>query len=401
MRPTVPLLAGLLAVCGAARAQGIAVDLHCHFSMSQAARPIFRGEPGRGPLATRPDQVLVNQVEVEGLRASGLRLLVASVWPPFGLRPGVSARDEAQLQLEGLRALARRQPELTLVKDAASARAALARAGGLALLPGVEGGEGITRVEDVELYFAAGARVLTLFHFVDNALGGAAKGQVGRVVGVTPEGVSEKGLTPLGAEVVKRMFSLGMVVDLAHASDRSAQDVLALAEGAGVPVINSHTAARALTPMERNESDALVARIAQGGGLVGVTFFRGFSAGVPEGERLTPHEDGTCDDFLAHWRHLAKVAGNDALVLGTDFNGFVTRARPGGRCQSGVRTTADVGAVLAALKAEGVPAESLGGMGERFLKLLEKVEAKADPAARARAAALKVPRVEVLPRELP
>ncbi len=386
----------LLVAAQAASVSG-PVDLHCHFSMVHAARPVFRGEPGRGPLASRPDEILANQVDVRGLRAAGLRLLVATVWPPFNLRPGVTAREEALRQLEELRALARRSPELRLAGSAQEARALLARPDAVVLLPGVEGAEGIERVEDVDVYFAAGARVLTLMHLADSGLGGAAQGQVGAAFGLSARGSNPRGLSPLGREVVKRMIALGMVVDVAHASERAVQEVLALTEAAKVPVINSHTGARALTDVERNGGDAEVARIARGGGLVGVTLFRKLLREVPAGSRLAPHVAESCDDLVAHWRHLAGVAGKEAVVLGSDFNGMVVRPRPGGRCPNGVATTGDLPALFGALEAEGL---GQADGAERFLSLLERVEAKASPALRAAAAQVSVPRAEPL-RALP
>ena len=59
----------------------------------------------------------------------------------------------------------------------------------------------------------------------------------------------------------------------------------------------------------------------------------------------------------------------------------------------------DLPALWAALEAHGIPRAALDGMGEKFLRLLEQVEAKADPAARAAAARLR--RIDDAPFEAP
>jgi membrane dipeptidase len=167
--------------------------------------------------------------------------------------------------------------------------------------------------------------------------------------------------------------------------------VLALTEARGVPVINSHGGVRAFNPQERNVSDALALRIVKGGGTVGVTLYDRFVAPLPEEALLPGHVRGSCDDVIAVWLHLAKVVGPEALTLGSDLNGFITRAPPGGRCPGGLRNTDDLNGFFSALEASGVPRAALDGMGDRFLKVLEAVEAKASAPAQQRALKVSLP----------
>src|SRR5207249_10407860 len=74
------------------------------------------------------------------------------------------------------------------------------------------------------------------------------------------------GLTPLGREVVREMNRLRMVVDVAHASDRSFWDIL---ETSSQPVIASHHNDRALCPINRNLTDEQIRAVALQGGVVG------------------------------------------------------------------------------------------------------------------------------------
>ena len=78
-------------------------------------------------------------------------------------------------------------------------------------------------------------------HFFDTEIGGSA------------HGVSRSGLTPLGREWVARMEAKKMVIDLAHASPATLDDVLKIATR---PVVVSHTGVRGTCDNERNLSDA-------------------------------------------------------------------------------------------------------------------------------------------------
>ncbi len=362
----------------------LGVDLHVHLTMQDAATPLFKGEAGAGPLAASPRTRLHNQVDAAQLQASGVRLLFGALWPPMRARPGRTALDEALSQVDKLDAFAARHPAFAVVRSEAEARRALSL-GRLAVLPQVEGGEGLGSVEDVDLLYAAGVRCITVVHFVNSQLAGAARGQLSRhLLGAKAAELEPSGLTPLGQAVVARMMDLGIVIDLAHASDRTVDDVLALSTPRGVPIIVSHTGARALMDFERNLTDDGARKVAQAGGLVGVTLFPA-QLETPGDAALPGHQHGTCDDFVAHWRHFASVVPPEQVALGTDFNGFIVRPGEGGLCAGGLRNTGDLNALWAALVAQGVPRAALDGMGERTLQLLRAVEAKADKAAQARA----------------
>ena len=357
--------------------------------MSHGATPIFRGEPGGIDMATSGSTRLLNQIGEPEMNASGLRLALGALWPPFNLRPGRRGIDGPLHQLHAQVDFGIRQPGFAVVHSAAEARTALAR-GRIAILPQLEGGESVTSIEDVDRLWAAGVRAITMVHFASSQLGGAARGQTMKnIFGIKPEGLEPLGLTPLGKEVIERMIALGIVIDLAHSSDAFTRDVLEITEPRGVPVINSHSPARAMIEMERAISDESAARIAKGGGLLGITVFDKMVSDVPQSQRWKGFVPGTCDEVVAHWLYLAKVAGAQSLTLGSDFNGFITRHPPGGSCPHGLRNIGDLPELFSALEAHGVPRAALDGMGERLLTLVEMVEARSDPAARASARQLR------------
>ncbi len=154
----------------------VVVDTHLHVTMSHAAVPLFRGEPGQGFETWSGATRLTNQIEADQLIKSGTRLALAALWIPLPIRPGRTSLDETLNQLKLLREFERRRPAFAVVTTPGEARTAL-KLGRIALVPAIEGGEGITHVDDVDRLYAAGARAITIVHFVDNSLGGASEGQ--------------------------------------------------------------------------------------------------------------------------------------------------------------------------------------------------------------------------------
>lgn len=375
------------------------VDLHVHPVMHRALTPFFDGGLDAERVAEDPDTIWRTQVNLPALRRSGVNVILAAAYVPFHAAVGRGNLGEALHQLRELRAVAAAHPGvLAVVRSAAEARA-VARAGGVALLPALEGGHSVGRVEDVDVLFRAGVRMLTITHFADGPIAGAAASNWAHpenfnFFGSSTEqdgvALSANGVTPFGRAVLRRMVELGMVIDLAHASDATIRDALA---EVSVPFVVSHTAARALHGAERNLSDPLARAIAERGGVIGVSTWRVQLAvdGVPE-----------CRSFAAHFRHLLGLVGQDHIGLGSDFNGLATRSRACAGGGSGVRGTGlrnigDVPALLQQLVDEGVPPAMIDRLGENSLRVFEAAERAADPLAVERALATPDPAVERWP----
>jgi microsomal dipeptidase-like Zn-dependent dipeptidase len=166
--------------------------------------------------------------------------------------------------------------------------------GGILLLEGMhELGAGAATVDTL---FAAGFRVFALTHMFDNEVGGSAQGW------------RKGGLTERGRVAVARLDSLGAIIDLAHASSATIDDVLALSSR---PPLISHTGVTGTCPGPRNVSDDVLARVAQRGGLVGIGFWEAAVCG----------EDAAA--IARAIAHAARVAGVDHVAIGSDFDGAV------------------------------------------------------------------------------
>jgi microsomal dipeptidase-like Zn-dependent dipeptidase len=150
--------------------------------------------------------------------------------------------------------------------------------------------EALDAIED------AGFRMVGLAHFFDNAVAGSA------------HGVEKAGLTALGRELVAELEGRRMVVDLAHSSSRTIDDVLELARR---PVVASHTGVRGVCDNARNLPDEQLRGIAATGGIVGIGFWPTACGG----------EDAAA--IARSIGYAASVAGVDHVGLGSDFDGGV------------------------------------------------------------------------------
>ena len=113
------------------------------------------------------------------------------------------------------------------------------------------------------------------------------------------------GLTTLGKKTIERIEAEKLLLDLAHGGARTIDEAIAYAKR---PLTISHTGARAITDHPRNVSDAAIRGVANKGGVVGVYFMPYLSTDShPTGGMLLDHID-----------HVAKVAGEDHVSIGTD-----------------------------------------------------------------------------------
>jgi membrane dipeptidase len=113
------------------------------------------------------------------------------------------------------------------------------------------------------------------------------------------------GLTKLGKATIDRIEKERLLLDLSHGGARTMAEAAAYAKR---PLVISHTGARALADHPRNTSDETIKAVADKGGVVGVYFMPFLT--------LDSHPKGS--DLVAHIEHVANVAGEDHVGLGSD-----------------------------------------------------------------------------------
>lgn len=219
--------------------------------------------------------------------------------------------------------------------------------GKIAALVGIEGGHA---VEDslrlLRRFYSEGVRYMTLTHTNSNNWADSS-GDANK---------PHDGLSPFGEQVVAEMNRLGMMVDVSHVSDATFWDVIRVSKA---PPFASHSSARALSNIPRNMTDEMIQALAKKGGVVQINFGCDFlsqkSADAAESTRAkiaaamkdlngkykndpqglrqaqqaairkiraeNPPVPATLEDVVAHIDHVVKIAGVEAVGLGSDFDG--------------------------------------------------------------------------------
>ena len=164
-------------------------------------------------------------------------------------------------------------------------------------LLGIEGAHALDgNLGNINVLYNAGFRMMSPSHFFDNDIGGSA------------HGVEKYGLTEKGREMIRRMEAQNMLVDVAHASAATIDDVLKIATK---PVVVSHTGVRGTCDNQRNLSDEQLQKIAKTGGIVGIGFWDTAVCGTD------------AQSIAKAIRYTANLIGANHVALGSDFGGSV------------------------------------------------------------------------------
>lgn len=151
----------------------------------------------------------------------------------------------------------------------------------------------------LQTVYDMGVRLITLTWNYPNCIG-------------CPNGDTYKnlGLTPFGKEVVEKMNSLGMLVDVSHLSDQGFYDVANLSKS---PFIASHSNARAIRNHGRNLTDDMLKLIGDTGSVVGLNYCPLFLNDIPY---------SSAKSIVEHAKYMVNIAGEEAVSLGSDFDGI-------------------------------------------------------------------------------
>lgn len=154
-------------------------------------------------------------------------------------------------------------------------------------------------IANIARLYDEGYRAMGLQHFFDNELGGSMHGR------------SQAGLTEFGREAVLEMERRNIMIDVAHSSRQVVRDVLATVKA---PIFISHGGTISGCPKtaNRNLPDDILKQIAARGGILGVGYFGGAICDISP--------KGIAKEII----HAIQLLGEDAVALGSDFDGTVT-----------------------------------------------------------------------------
>jgi membrane dipeptidase len=217
------------------------------------------------------------------------------------------------------------------------------------------------------------------------------------------------GINAHGIEVVHEMNRLGMVIDVAHASQATMRQV---AEASSDPVIYSHGGSMSIVNTPRNITDETAKIIAAKGGVIGLQFGNGFNnpkyhewlesrkelrppplftssapplatfQAVNEKEaKLYPPvpehvPENLCmpvDQLVVVLDHWIKVVGEDHVSLGSDFDGWLPTPK-------GMHDIGDYQQIIEAMRRHGYSDERIRKIaGLNLLRVIRQVTQKQQP----------------------
>jgi microsomal dipeptidase-like Zn-dependent dipeptidase/gamma-glutamyl-gamma-aminobutyrate hydrolase PuuD len=273
----------------------IILDSHCD-------TPMFFTDNSRENIqmfGTRSDKVLVN---LPKMKEGRLDASVMVAYLPQGPRTeeGYKAvKEKTNRLLTQMDEIVQANNDRVGFAESADDILRLKAQGKKAILRGIENGYAIGKdISLLEQFKRRGIVYMTLCHNGDNDICDSARGNE-----------EHGGLSDFGREVVQEMNRLGILVDMSHASEKSFYDALELSK---VPIVCSHSSARALCDHPRNLTDDQMRALAKKDGVAQTTVYSGF---------LRSDGEATIIDAVEHLSHAAKIMGVEHVGLGTDFDG--------------------------------------------------------------------------------
>ena len=275
--------------------------------------------------------------DIARLRAGGLGAQFWSVYVPTSLQGDAAVRATME-QIDIVHQMTAEYPDAFEPALTAADIERIHAKGKIASLIGMEGGHCINgSLGALRMFYRLGARYMTLTHSHNTPWADSCTDE--------PE---LGGLSAFGEEVVREMNRLGMLVDISHVSADTMRDVLRVSS---VPVIFSHSSARALTDHPRNVPDDVLLQLKANAGVVMVTFVGSFvsekvrlhsekrkaerrrlaqlhgndeervKALLEQWSKDNPGPQALLSDVADHIDHIRKVAGVDHIGIGSDFDG--------------------------------------------------------------------------------
>ncbi|MFH1525368.1 MAG: membrane dipeptidase [Bacteroidota bacterium] len=169
---------------------------------------------------------------------------------------------------------------------------------------GVEGGHAIENsLEKLTRLYNRGMRYMTITW--NNSTDWAISASDSRT--------NSQGLSEFGREVISKMDSLGVIIDVSHVGIQTIKDILTITNN---PIIASHSGARALLNRYRNLYDWQIQDIANSGGVIGIVFYPPFLGANSNSVDI--------ETVIDHIDYIVNLVGINHVSLGSDFDGIGT-----------------------------------------------------------------------------
>jgi membrane dipeptidase len=327
--------------------------------------------------------------------AGGLNAPFMSIYTPAGLEAEGRSKEVAEQLIDLVNRIANESPDKFAIALSPDDVESQFEQGLISLPMGMENGSPIEGdIANIKHFHDRGIRYITLAHGLSNHISDSSY----------DDNKQWDGLSDFGADVVREMNRLGIMVDISHVSDAAFYDVMDIATA---PAIASHSSARHFTPgWERNISDEMIVRLAENGGLVMINFGSAFLTqkaqdygnhkraaaaqymedngiefsaeameafnAVYEAEHGT-YPYATMDETLDHFDHVRDLVGIDYVGIGSDYDGV------GDSLPVGLKDVSTYPNLVEGLLGRGYSEEDIRKiLGGNLLRVWREVEAAAE-----------------------
>lgn len=332
----------------ALHSQAIILDAHADIALPQTS-PLYLGADGTSKVS--PQKLISGRVDA---------VIMAVAAGPQARTPegDAEARAESLEKIAAIRALvSANDGRMDIARTADAVRANAAR-DVISVILGFQNAQSLEGdIDRLDDWYAAGVRVFGLTHMGHNDFADSSRPMFDGETGTYEITEEHGGLSPLGVAAVKRIDELGGIIDVSQMSKAATLQAI---EVATLPVIATHSNAKALSNVTRNLSDEEIDRIGETGGVIHIAAFSAYlvdlsdpdlqaqirdvrlAAGLPETysypyelywELKTDAEKlafltnmralvgrETVSRMVDHIDYVVDRAGIDHVGIGTDFN---------------------------------------------------------------------------------
>ena len=332
----------------ALHSQAIILDAHADIALPQTS-PLYLGADGASKVS--PQKLISGRVDA---------VIMAVAAGPQARTPegDAEARAESLAKIAAIRALvSANDGRMDIARTADAVRANAAR-DVISVILGFQNAQSLEGdIDRLDDWYAAGVRVFGLTHMGHNDFADSSRPMFDGETGTYEITEEHGGLSPLGVAAVKRIDELGGIIDVSQMSKAATLQAI---EVATLPVIATHSNAKALSNVTRNLSDEEIDRIGETGGVIHIAAFSAYlvdlsdpdlqaqirdvrlAAGLPETysypyelywELKTDAEKlafltnmralvgrETVSRMVDHIDYVVDRAGIDHVGIGTDFN---------------------------------------------------------------------------------
>ncbi|MCR9196702.1 MAG: dipeptidase [Hyphomonas sp.] len=242
----------------------IVLDAHADIVLPESS-PLYLGPDGASKVA--PEKLIAGEFDAVVMAiAAGPQLRT-----PEG---NAQARAESLAKLETVQALIASNPETFALATTADQVRANSELGLISVILGFQNAQSLEGdVDRIDAFYAEGVRLFGLTHLGHNDFADSSRPRFDGETGTYEATEEHDGLSSLGVAAVERIDTLGGLVDVSQMSKAATLQAIEIAT---LPVIASHSNAKALSDVTRNLSDEEIDRIGETGGVIHIAAFSAY-----------------------------------------------------------------------------------------------------------------------------